>query len=374
MKICFVVKKLDFFISHRLDLARNLAKTNTVSLITNIDNEDKEQIKKISNYKIQIYELEERKGSSNIFSYIKYALSLRKLIQKIQPDSIFFVTLEISFIGALINNFTRLNKNFFLITGLGPFFFSPKLKYRFARYIQKISFLSSQLQGNHKFIFQNFEDMNTFKNLGFAKQSQMILIPGNGIDTRHFPFYERIRNKEIIFLFAARLTLSKGLNEFLYSALLISKKYDNAKFLVAGKFDSSDPDSISETDYKKLISNKKIIYLGHLSHEEMKECFNQSSVFVLPSYGEGLPKVCLEAASTGLPIITTDVRGCRDCVKNGHNGLLINPKNTKDLKNAMESLILLDPVTLYKYGKNSSRMVESKYSLDLITSEYLKLI
>ena len=68
MKICFVVKKLDFFISHRLDLARNLAKTNTVSLITNIDNEDKEQIKKISNYKIQIYELEERKGSSNIFS------------------------------------------------------------------------------------------------------------------------------------------------------------------------------------------------------------------------------------------------------------------------------------------------------------------
>ena len=106
----------------------------------------------------------------------------------------------------------------------------------------------------------------------------------------------------------------------------------------------------------------------------MKECFNQSSVFVLPSYGEGLPKVSLEAASTGLPIITTDVRGCRDCVKNGHNGLLINPKNTKDLKNAMESLILLDPVTLYKYGKNSSRMVESKYSLDLITSEYLKLI
>ena len=201
MKICFVVKKLDFFISHRLDLAINLAKTNSISLITNTENESAEQIKKISNYKIQIYNLEERKVPANIFSYIKYASSLRKLILKIKPDSIYFVTLEISFIGALICHFIRVKKKFFLITGLGPFFYSSKLKYRFVRYIQKISFLLSRLQGNHKFIFQNLEDLNTFESLGFANSSQMIVIRGNGININHFAFHKRVENKKMVFLF-----------------------------------------------------------------------------------------------------------------------------------------------------------------------------
>jgi len=373
MKICFVIKRLDFFISHRLDLAINLAKTNSVSVITNTHDESIAQIEKISNHEIKIYHLEEREGSANIFSYISYISSLKKLILKIRPDSVYFVTLEMSFIGALINHFISVKNNFFLITGLGPFFFNSRLKYRLARNLQKISFLLLPIKKNHKFIFQNSEDLKTFKDLGFAKNSQMILIPGNGINIKYFAFHKRAKNKNMIFLFASRLVNTKGFNEFLSAALSISKKYDNAKFLVAGKYDVLDPDSISETNYKKLMNSKKISYLGHLPHSEMRECFNQSSVFVLPSYGEGLPKVCLEAASTGLPIITTNVRGCRDCVKDTHNGFLINPMNAKELEDAMESMILLDTTNLSKYGKHSSEMVKSKYSLDIITQEYLKI-
>ena len=142
---------------------------------------------------------------------------------------------------------------------------------------------------------------------------------------------------------------------------------------VDGEFDSSDPDSISEEIFKGLAENNKITYLGELPHEEMKKCFGEASVFVLPSYGEGLPKVSLEAASTGLPIITTDVRGCRDCVKVEYNGVLVKPKDAQSLEDAMESFILVDPLKLSEYGKNSSELIKSKYELKLITNAYLKL-
>ena len=133
MKICFVVKRLDFFISHRLDLAINLAKTNSVSVITNTANQSKKQINRIRSHEITIHHLEERVGSVNIFSYLKYALSLRRLVHKLKPDFVYYVTLEISFFGALISNLIDVKKSFFLISGLGPFFFNLKFKYRLAR-------------------------------------------------------------------------------------------------------------------------------------------------------------------------------------------------------------------------------------------------
>jgi glycosyltransferase involved in cell wall biosynthesis len=374
MKICFVVKELDFFISHRLDLAANLAKKNNVCVITNSKHFSKEQVDQIYNNGIAIYNLENRVGSVNIFSYFRYVISLRKIISKIKPDFIFYVTLEMSFFGALINNSINIKKSFFLITGLGPFFFNPKFKYRLARIIQKISFVLCKYRNEQSFIFQNLEDLDTFVDLGFSKKSQSILIPGNGINTGYFCFYERAQQENIVFLFASRLTCAKGFNEFMSAASSLGKKYHNSKFLIAGKYDPSDPDSISEDAFQEMINSKQISYMGELAYGEMRNCFNQSSVLVMPSYGEGLPKVALEAASTGLPLIVSDVRGCRDCVETESNGLLIRPRNAQDLEDAMESFISLNQTTLREYGKSSCAMVKSKFSLDLITEEYLKLL
>ena len=106
----------------------------------------------------------------------------------------------------------------------------------------------------------------------------------------------------------------------------------------------------------------------------MSEALNNSTIFVLPSYGEGLPKVLLEAAATGLPLIATDVPGCRDCIENGKNGILIKPRDIQGLKNAMESLIFSHADTMLEYSKRSTLIVNSKYSLDVITKKYICLI
>jgi glycosyltransferase involved in cell wall biosynthesis len=110
-----------------------------------------------------------------------------------------------------------------------------------------------------------------------------------------------------------------------------------------------------------------------LSQAKLKEYFYKSSVFIMPSYGEGLPKVALEAASTGMPIIATDVNGCRECVIPGHNGFLVEAMDAKGLAKAMESLIV-NTLNLSQYSRNSYQMVKNEYSLELITKEYLNAL
>ena len=154
---------------------------------------------------------------------------------------------------------------------------------------------------------------------------------------------------------------------------LLKRKYPEAEFLIAGSYDAEDPDSISSEAFNALVTDKDILYLGELPHSEMKDCFHQASVFVMPSYGEGLPKVALEAAASGLPLVTTDTAGCKDCVENEVNGFLVKAQSSEALHDGME-LCLKNLKSMKSYGQKSAEMVNKKYSLELITQAYLKLI
>jgi glycosyltransferase involved in cell wall biosynthesis len=189
-----------------------------------------------------------------------------------------------------------------------------------------------------------------------------------------FPFFKRDYSQEPTFLFASKLLISKGVEEYLKAAKNIIKKNLNAKFLIAGKYDPTQHDPISVNSYQKLLNEEKITYLGELSYRQMNEAFRKSTIFVLPSYGEGLPKVLLEAAATGLPLITTDVPGCRDCIKNETNGKLISPRNISELTDAMESFIFTKESKMLEYSRSSELIVHSRYSLDVITKKYISLI
>ena len=216
--------------------------------------------------------------------------------------------------------------------------------------------------------------MNLFNSLGFAHKKNSIVIPGNGINNNRFSFFQRDYTQQPIFFFASKLLVSKGVEEYLEAARQLTKKDINAKFLIAGKYDLNESDPISARSYEALRNDDQINYLGELSYEQMSEALNNSTIFVLPSYGEGLPKVLLEAAATGLPLIATDVPGCRDCIENGKNGILIKPRDIQGLKNAMESLIFSHADTMLEYSKRSTLIVNSKYSLDVITEKYICLI
>ena len=374
MKVCFVIPNFNFFKTHRADLVKSLAKHYEMHIITDINSVIENEIKEFSRYKIKIHHLEARNGSMGLNAYFKYLLNLKKKINSLNLDYIFYTTLEISFFGALVKYFINIKKSFFLVTGVGSTFHSTKFKYQLFRLIQKITFKICALKNNCLFIFQNNDDLDLFLRRGFASKKKCIVIPGNGINTSQFSYFSRDFLKEPIFFFASKLLISKGVEEYLKAARELMNKKISAKFLIAGKYDPAESDPISASSYEALQNDNQVTYLGELSYEQMSEAYKNSTIFVLPSYGEGLPKVLLEAAATGLPLITTDVPGCRDCIENKKNGKLIKPRNFHELKDAMESFILTDEKTMLEYSKKSSLIVKSKFSIDIITKKYIGLL
>lgn len=374
MKICFVVIELDYFVSHRLDLAKNLAKLCEVHVITNTENATKEILQEITCHGILLHHLQSRKGSLNLLGYLKYLISLRRLIKSLKLEYIFYVTLEMSILGALVNNTLEVKKSFFLITGLGPFFFSKKPKYLLYRFIKKIIFTSLRIKKNYLFIFQNNDDLRIFLKKSLSQNQNSTVIRGNGINIDKLKYCKRDSSNEIIFLFASKLIYSKGIIEFMNASKeLLNEKYENIKFKIAGKYDPSNPDSISREDFKIITTNEYFEYQGFLDTENMQKCLYHSTILVLPSYGEGLPKIALEAAATGMPLILTDVRGCKDCLIEGKNGLLVSIKDPDDIKNAMKKFIVQKEL-INAYGRSSSKLISEQFSLEMITQQFHNLL
>jgi glycosyltransferase involved in cell wall biosynthesis len=104
----------------------------------------------------------------------------------------------------------------------------------------------------------------------------------------------------------------------------------------------------------------------------MRTIYNESDIVVLPSYREGLPKVLLEAAAFSLPIVTTDVPGCREIVKDNCNGFIVEKKAVKSLSVAIETLVL-DKNLRAEFGKNGRGRIEKEFSLNKISQEIINL-
>ena len=372
MKICFVVSEIGFFLSHRYALAKEISSKHHVVLITDTSKATSGNLFKLEDAGIEIIPLKKRSNSASLSEYLRYVLELKKKINICSPEYVFFTTIELSMFGALIHNLISVKKTFFLITGFGPFFLPNDLKTRLFRAINKLAYLFLIFNKNYQFIFQNQDDMNMFLNKNISNKSNSLLIRGSGINTKEFSFVERDEKKELTFLFAARLVKSKGFNEFLEAGKIIITKYPETKFFVAGKLDFENPETISEKTYKSL-KDSKINFLGEVSYEEMNNLYKKATILVLPSYREGLPKVALEAASTGMPLILTNVPGCRECVADNVNGYLIRAKDSNDLISKMEKFIL-NPEIIRPMSISSRKIIEKRFSLNLISQEFLRLI
>ena len=144
----------------------------------------------------------------------------------------------------------------------------------------------------------------------------------------------------------------------------------SAKFIICGDFDFEAKDSISSEEIQFWVNNSTIEYIGYQTN--MEEIIPQSSIVVLPSYREGLPKVLCEAAACGIPVITTNVPGCRDAIIEHETGILVPPRESEELTLAINSL-LKNPKKLKKMGKAGRRLSEEKFDINKIVDSHMKV-
>ena len=169
----------------------------------------------------------------------------------------------------------------------------------------------------------------------------------------------------------SRLLIDKGVREYVEAAKIVRSRFPNVIFQLAGYLDEN-PSSITARELQSLINQGDIQYLGELKSVQpiLKNC----KFYVLPSYREGTPRSILEALSTGRPIITTDVPGCRETVVHEKNGLLVPIKDPVALANAMIRLLKEKDESIKKMAQESYLIAKNKYEINKVNQSMLNIM
>ena len=302
----------------------------------------------------------------NPFGDLKLIRDYYSIFKMIQPDLILSYTIKPNIYGNLaakILAIPTINN----ISGLGTIFIKKTLVSYVGRLLYKIGLTCS----SHVF-FQNNEDQQLFIKYKLIKPTKNSVIPGSGVDTTYFKS-NRTTNLGNRFLFVGRLIRDKGVIEFLEAALKILQTYPDKQFLLIGELDCNNKTALNKSslDYY-LNQSSQIQYLGKT--DDIKSLLSEVDVMVLPSYREGLSKSLTEAASMSLPIITTDVPGCREVVEHKFNGILCQVKSMSSLENAILEMILLSNETRHSMGLKGRLKIIDTFSNTIVIKTYLQQI
>ncbi len=365
-RLGIVVSDINFFFSHRIELAKKLSKTFEIYVFTDTTAVSNSVL---NEYKFIRFVQIKTRINSNIFiktlSLIRYVISLKSLLVSKQIDKTLYVTLESSLIGAVISKFLG-NKNFFVISGAYVLRKSKKMRV-IARKVFSIS-----KSNKNRFILQNKEDKTFFEKI-LGKQNYLNVIKGNGINLNSIKYDLMPKTNKIKFLFASDLFYTKGVDDFYNAALKIKNTNFNAEFFIAGKYKKGHPLSIKESLYKNIINSSEIEYLGAWDQKTFIEKLSDYHVFVFPSFGEGIPLAVLEAMARGRALICSDVPGCNECLQEGINGYKCNVSSSESIIRAIERLIE-DRDKIPKMGSNSRKIIEDEFDLNIIYKKYLNVL
>jgi glycosyltransferase involved in cell wall biosynthesis len=302
----------------------------------------------------------------NPFKDLILLKDLFQIYKDIKPDYNLLFTIKPNIYGTLISSLLGI-KSINNVTGLGSNFIKKGLIQSLIKFLYKYSFNFST-----RVMFQNDEDRTLFVEQGLVEMKKTVLIPGSGVDVKRFKPVLADPNLKITFLMIGRVLIDKGVLEYIEAARLIRNKFKNVKFWILGGCDSSSRSSINLETIQSWESEGLVEYLGEV--EDVREFISKSDVVVLPSYREGMPRVLLEALAMEIPIIGSDVPGCRHIIKDKMNGYLCKVKDGFDLSLKMEKMILHSHEERKNMGKKGRLEVKKNFDEKIVIQTYIDLL
>lgn len=261
---------------------------------------------------------------------------LAALYRRERPDLVHHFTIKCAVYGSLAAKLVGPPAVVNAFAGLGSAFSEKADRFRHVRRLV-ISTSRVALSGTLA-IVQNPEDLDLMTVSGLATKEQIALIRGSGVNLERFTPRETPRMGPLRVLFASRLIRSKGIGDFESMARRLGSGGD-WEFLIAGAPDPGNPDTLTSGELAALRARGHVQLLGHV--EDMAALLSTVDIVVLPTrYGEGVPRILIEAAAAGLPLVATDAPGCREIVAPDGNGYLVPPGDIDALAAAVRSLLV----------------------------------
>lgn len=365
-RLLFVVNVDWFFMSHRLPIAVEAMRHGyEVHIATGVTGRQME----LAALGLTVHEVPLARSGASLTAEWRTFRRILSVMRAVQPDVVHLVTVKPVVLGGIAARLTRMPAVICAVSGLGFVFTARGLKARLLRWGVVALYRAAVGHPNMRVIFQNDDDRRVLQGVTRLRDSQTVTMRGSGVDLDIFRA-EPFPPEPIVVVFAARLLRDKGIEEFVEAARILRARGVTATFRLAGAPDPGNRASVSHREVEDWASSGAVEYLGHQA--DMARVLADAHVVVLPSYREGLPKVLVEAAACGRPVVTTDVPGCRDAIIPEVTGLLVPPRDALALAEAISRLIA-DPVLRRQMGQAGRRLAERDFAIESIVERHLAL-
>jgi len=363
-RILFVAAEAAFFVTHRLPLA---IAAREAGYDVHVATPRGRLLERIHHHGFPWHEVVVHR-KTRVWSELRSVPNLIRLYRGVRPDLVHHIAVKAVLYGTIAARIVRVPAVVNAMTGLGYAFDEQRARSLLGRAITLV-FGRLLRHPRMRIIFQNVEDRELFMRRGWVAPEAAVLIRGSGVDTALFAPGDQDPETPPLVVFASRLLASKGVGEFVEAARAVKRSGRSARFAIVGEIDPDNPESITVEQLEQWRGDEAVEVWGR--RDDMSEILRRSSLFVLPTYyREGVPKVLIEASSTGVAAITTDTPGCRDIVVNGETGLLVPPRDAHVLAAAIIEL-LDDPARRSAMGHRARKRVLSGFALERVMSATL---
>ncbi|MCY3780339.1 MAG: glycosyltransferase family 4 protein, partial [Chloroflexi bacterium] len=366
-KLLYVVNIPRFFITHRFSLALAARDAGFDAHIA-ASQEDSSALNQITAQGFPFHPLPLSQHGINPVFELRTILALRKLYADLKPDLLHHVSIKPVIYGGIAARLTGDIPVIQAMSGLGYTFVSDDLKAKLLALLSQPAFKLALAGANTQMIFQNPDDQRVFLERRLIDRAKTTVIRGSGVDETLFAPSAEPPSDIPVVLFAGRLLWQKGVGYFVE---LARRLHGKARFRVVGYEERTSPLNVPAEQLQTWHDAGLIEWLGKC--DDMPAVYAESNIVCLPStYGEGVPKVLIEAAACARACVATDTPGCREIIQQGENGFLVPPNDVKALAEAVKRLI--DDAGLRRdLGARGREIVLESFTLRQVIEETIAL-
>ncbi|MDN5844296.1 MAG: glycosyltransferase family 4 protein [Alcaligenaceae bacterium] len=293
------------------------------------------------------------------------------VLRHLRPDVVFAFSTKPMVYGTLAAWLAGVPRRVAMVEGAGYVFTTgqgrPTWRRRALRRLVE-SLYRLALGRAHRVIFLNPDDLEEFVGRRLAPADRAVLLGGIGVDLEAWHVVPPVVSP-VCFLLVGRLLREKGIVEYVAAARLIRRQYPDVRFVLLGGLDTN-PGGLGLDEVGAWVDEGVVEWPGHVP---VQPWIAQASVFVLPSYREGVPLSTQEAMAMGRPVITTDVPGCRQTIKDGVNGYRVPARDVDALAKAMRCFIE-SPARITSMGLASRRIAERDFDVRSINRKLISYL
>lgn len=287
---------------------------------------------------------------------------IQKIYNEIKPDLVHHYTVKAVLYGTTAARMAGVDSVVNSVTGLPYIIVSPKqgAAGRFARWMAMRWYGWTMNGDSTRVILQNNDDLDLLESFSCDVRKNSTITNGSGVDLERFQYIPpQVKDDHRVnILFVGRFLREKGIFELMEAVKLMRARGVPFRLRMCGDLDPGNRSSVSEEQLAAWKQADLIDWSGRV--DDVREELAKSDIVVLPSYREGTPRSLLEAMAVGRPLVTTDVPGCRNVVRDKVNGLLIPSRKSYELANALTKLVENKSMRL-SMGRISRQMAQERF-------------